>query len=407
MNTTSMIWTSPGATCPICHTQVDAGARCLVFWGRSPDAPEEFLHVICGTSKGLRWKPHKPESDPRLLTIDHEDLYWIYEDDYKGSPLWSIYKNNLWLGDTRTYEDTHWMARFEIETQNLSSKKTKKGLANAHELVYNMPCVETLTKPDSLLAKEAFMPPTVVSSKPAAPKKPAVATPKKPATAPPAAAAPVEAAPEETKAPKARIGLSQDEVDQIVAGNVPSREVVGTADQESLGMTDAEGRPKGRPIGVTTGLPICAAWCAMFIWNEQRSGGADDPKWTDEQISNWMKSEFPGRNTPAFDHPAGCRKDYNAGRFTKGVAPQVQSSQYDASGNVVVGRTRGAKVEEAPAEVAPAPAAPPAPKAAPKAAPAKPAVPVAKPAAVTKTAPAAVVRKPAVAAPKKPAPVKA
>ncbi len=57
------------------------------------------------------------------------------------------------------------------------------------------------------------------------------------------------------------------------------------------------GRLNGHPIGVTTGLPILLAWCYIFQKNEKN---ATDEKLTDEEISDWMKEEFPGRRTPDF-----------------------------------------------------------------------------------------------------------
>lgn len=197
----------------------------------------------------------------------------------------------------------------------------------------------------------------------------AVATTKK-------AKAPVKATPkaEEQEAPakpaKARIGMDEQEIENAVAGILEVRAEAGSEDQESLTTRDEKNRPKGRPLGVTTGLPILGAWCYIFQENEKaperpnRTGRPGDGKMTDKQISDWMNNEFPGRNTPAFNHPAGCRLDYNRGRFTKSITPKLTSQRYDEAAEVIPPGTRGGRKAEAEAEgegeeqAAPAKAAP-------------------------------------------------
>jgi hypothetical protein len=339
----------------------------------------------CGLGHGLRWKPSTPrECDPHVLHVDRLDLYWTYEEEYKGRPIWQVRKNDIWLADSRSQSDLLPLALLEVAAQNLFSKNEKTS-CKTPPLMLQYALQSSDTKPNGTsnpLHKEASMPATItapkkVISKPKAPAKPVAPAP----AAPAAPAAP----------PKARVALTEDELQALVNGELQPRDNKGTADQESLGTTDEKGRPKGRPIGVTTGLPITAAWSYIFQVNEKQPV---NEKWTDEQISGWMKEEFPGRATPAFDHPAGCRADYNAGKFSKGVAPTLQSNQYSADGQIVAPRQRGVKA--APAEESAAPA--PAPVAAKPKAATKPVAPAAAPVAAK---PRTVIAKP------KPAAVKA
>lgn len=202
-----------------------------------------------------------------------------------------------------------------------------------------------------------------------------------PAAAAGAAATPAaQAAAEQTKN-KNRVSMDEDEIRAAVEGYLAVREERGTPDQEALTAKSGNGRNAGRPIGVTTGLPILGAWCFVFQQNEKAPNRAfrngdrpGDGKMTDEQISAWMHDEFPGRESPAFDHPQGCRRDYNSGKFTKEFKPKTPSQRYGPDAQPMpAGASRAKKNEGAPA-AAPAAATPAgsAPAAAKKAAGKKP-----------------------------------
>lgn len=193
---------------------------------------------------------------------------------------------------------------------------------------------------------------TAVAKAPAKPvaKKPvSVAAPAKKPAAPAAAPAPAPAPePVEPKAPKrSPVSATDEEVQAAVAGTLEPRE---TPTEEQITAAS------GRPIGKTTGLPIALGWCLMFQENEKREAAE---KWTDDQISAWMKEEYPGRETKAFDQPGGCRLLYNSGRFTKGLAPTVKSVRYDENGAPIVRGSKAAPAAEEPAAAAPAPVAKP------------------------------------------------
>jgi hypothetical protein len=224
--------------------------------------------------------------------------------------------------------------------------------------------------------------PAAPAAKPAVVKKsaPAAAPAKPAATKPAAATAPAAAGAEKPKKapPKSPASATEDEINAAVLGELNPRSTKGTADQEGLTKKTESGRNSGRPLGVTTGFPILLAWCWIFQQNDK---APDNPvklrdgkpvvgtgKMTDEQISAWMKSEFPGRDTPAFDHPQGCRRDYNNGKFTKLQKPKIESQRYGPDAAVIGPRAgRAGKNEGTPA---PAPGNAPA-----KAAVAKPAAP--------------------------------
>lgn len=104
--------------------------------------------------------------------------------------------------------------------------------------------------------------------------------------------------------------------------------------------TGRGGKP-GRPKGTTTGLPIQAAWVHIF---EQNRKAPKKKRLTDDQISEWMKKEFPGRKSKVFDMVNSVRTKFNKGGLTKGEVPKVESVPYDEDGNITeVRRGRKAK----------------------------------------------------------------
>ena len=71
------------------------------------------------------------------------------------------------------------------------------------------------------------------------------------------------------------------------------------------------------------GLKVGETWAHVFAENEKRA-----KKWTDEEISKFMKSEFTDRRPKNFDKPNRARRFYNRGGFTKGNVPTVLSKRW-------------------------------------------------------------------------------
>ena len=105
----------------------------------------------------------------------------------------------------------------------------------------------------------------------------------------------------------------------------------------------------GRAVGKTTGVGVEATWCVVFAQNEKCKKA--DRK-TDAELTEQLKSEFPGRVTTVFDNIQPVRNKYNKGGLTKGEIPKTQSKRYDENGDVIVGRVSSKKPEakKAPAE---------------------------------------------------------
>ena len=68
-----------------------------------------------------------------------------------------------------------------------------------------------------------------------------------------------------------------------------------------------------RPIGKTMGLGVEQTWVVVFRKNALAS---QRRKKTDEQITAFMKAEFPGRNSAVFDRVSSVRNKYNRGDLT-------------------------------------------------------------------------------------------
>lgn len=107
---------------------------------------------------------------------------------------------------------------------------------------------------------------------------------------------------------------------------------------------DAKKEKGGGLKGRTSGLGIRDTWVDIFQKNEKLPKAK---KMTDDDISKYMKSEFVGRNTKAFDRVSAIRARYNRGVLTQGVIPSIQSRAYDKDGSVIEGRK---KREKAPAK---------------------------------------------------------
>lgn len=86
------------------------------------------------------------------------------------------------------------------------------------------------------------------------------------------------------------------------------------------------------PVGKTSGVGVNETWIQVFEKNEEVDEGE---RLTDEQISQFMKSEFPDLDTKLFDRVQIARGKYNRGGFHKkdksGQAqkPKVHSRAHD------------------------------------------------------------------------------
>ena len=75
-------------------------------------------------------------------------------------------------------------------------------------------------------------------------------------------------------------------------------------------------------VGKTSAVGVSETWIQVFEKNEQAEDGE---RLTDEQISQFMKNEFPDQDAKFFDRVQIARGKYNRGGFHK----------KDKSGNVV------------------------------------------------------------------------
>ena len=78
---------------------------------------------------------------------------------------------------------------------------------------------------------------------------------------------------------------------------------------------ESSAAPKAPPVvGATSGVSVSETWIGVFEKNEQVEEG---DRRTDEQISEFMKNEFPGTDPKAFDRMEIARGKYNRGGFHK------------------------------------------------------------------------------------------
>ena len=78
---------------------------------------------------------------------------------------------------------------------------------------------------------------------------------------------------------------------------------------------------KSKCIGVTTGLSVYEAWVHCFKKNAKEHKN-------DEEITKFLLSEFPDHQIKSFYAVHACRINYNNGRYTNGVKPEVKSVRY-------------------------------------------------------------------------------
>lgn len=104
----------------------------------------------------------------------------------------------------------------------------------------------------------------------------------------------------------------------------PSKEKEQKKEQKKMSKSPHRGR--------TTNLRLKQCWAKVF---EDNAKAQTSKRSTDEQLLKLMKSEFPDKKARTLRDVGGvavARKRFNAGKFTKGVAPNVPSTAYDENG---------------------------------------------------------------------------
>jgi hypothetical protein len=291
-----------------------------------------------------------------------------------GLPFWGAFKNKYWMLIVRA-SMAQAKAACELESRRcrFMSRDEKKEAFRQKSLKFNVAfgvrvfyngeveangCSrEVLLTTCELLRKQGINAKEIPMAKTSSSKTAAAPVAAAPAQA---AAAAVAEAPKE---PRQTITLNEDEIQQLFSGNLKPRATKGDPDQAALTDKDEKGRPKGRPVGVLTGFGILGSWCYAFQENAKLPNQVTGPakgvlgRKPDSAITAFMEADFPGRETPAFKHPQGCRNDYNNGVFTKNQKPPTMSVPYNEKGEQIEPTARGRKEAEA-ATAAAAPAAP-------------------------------------------------
>ena len=105
------------------------------------------------------------------------------------------------------------------------------------------------------------------------------------------------------------------------------------------------------PVGVTSGVGVSETWIRVFEKNEQVDG---KDRLTDEQISQFMNSEFPDQDAKIFGRVEIARGRYNRGGFHKKdkngkvVRPKVHSKPCGAQDSSGTGTRTFAQAGAAP-----------------------------------------------------------
>jgi hypothetical protein len=105
----------------------------------------------------------------------------------------------------------------------------------------------------------------------------------------------------DTKPKKESTSATEEEIQDAIAGNIQPRASKGDSSQDNMKTQNDLGRFSGRPCGCQTGLPVFQAWCYLFQENERRA--KKGKAWTDEQLSELIKKDFPGRKSTPFRLP--------------------------------------------------------------------------------------------------------
>lgn len=125
---------------------------------------------------------------------------------------------------------------------------------------------------------------------------------------------------------------SHEEIQAAMLGKLQARNIRGNRQQTKLVQKGRSGVPAGRPLGTSTGLPV---YLAIVFTLQQNEKAPKNRKLTDQKLAEWMRSEFPGRDTKFWDGIQNMRTNYNIGKYTKGMIPKLQSHRYDSGGECI------------------------------------------------------------------------
>lgn len=304
--------------CDACREYTEPGARVVLYWS-SPNNLN-YLHPACARKHKVAFKALPSlvwsKSGNRWYAREGGDEYVLSQE--KG--CWGIVKNDdlpLYLGADRQ------MALAVADLDAYMPNFTPPG--HLSEL-FAKPGRKSPQRPGKVPQEEnATMAVATKASKKAASKE----TTKEKTPAKPAERSPNSA--------------TEAEFAAAVEGTLKPRPEGGKRSQDSLTAKGEDDKPSGRPLGVTTGLPIRMYWCLLFQQNEKAPKAK---KMTNEQIAAAMKKEYPGRDSAVFDSVAYVRRQFNQGILTRGMKPKYESHAYDAEGNVQEGRASSGGVAQ-------------------------------------------------------------
>lgn len=120
---------------------------------------------------------------------------------------------------------------------------------------------------------------------------------------------------------------------------------------DNKASADSKAEPATAPLGKSTGVTVRGTWVHVFERNEEVN---EDQRLADDQISEFMKSEFPGLDSVSFDRVAVARGKYNRGGFHKKdkngkvVRPKTQSTPHGFVGDTGANRQSPSRSDTAP-----------------------------------------------------------
>lgn len=124
-------------------------------------------------------------------------------------------------------------------------------------------------------------------------------------------------------------------------------------DGSNKARDDGKADPAKALLGKSTGVSVRETWVHVFERNERVD---EDQRLTDEQISEFMKSEFPGLDSVSFDRVAVARGKYNRGGFHKKnkngkvARPKTQSTPHGFVGDSGANRQSPSRSDTAPVQ---------------------------------------------------------
>ena len=312
-------------TCPACGEVFDVGERMVLYW--SSPGSISYLHPACAEDAkvayaelpALSWSK---TGTGRIMAAHEGDEYEIR----KEGKSWGLVKNDdipLYLGSSMLA--AYGIADLDAFMPNYMPPGFLSGVA-----------LPGRAKPGAIAGKtngsQEENSTMAVATKSASKK-----SDKKPAKA--------ETKPVKEKAVTA--SATEEEFQAAVNGTLKPRSEAGSRNQEALKAKSDDGKPSGRPLGITTGLPIRMYWILLAQRNE---AAPKNKKMTDEQIADALRKEYPGRDSAVFDAVQYVRRQFNAGVLTRGMKPKWTCYKYDAEGNRVEGRGNGDAKKGTPAK---------------------------------------------------------